>query len=140
MAELTPEQEAFLEEPHVAVLASNGPGGQPHAVPIWFIWRDGAALMTTGEGSQKHVNLQRDNRATLVIDRRELPYYALILEGTVEIGPQPPDDLRRDIALRYLGEEAGNAYLARGTGAGSVTLTLRPDDVIEYRGRAGRRV
>jgi hypothetical protein len=42
------------------------------------------------------------------------------------------------MAVRYLGEEMGRAYIARVSGEDSVTIRLRPRKFIEYHGRAGR--
>ena len=45
---------------------------------------------------------------------------------------------RLRMAIRYLGEELGHAYMARVSGEDSVTIRLRPRKFIEYHGRAGR--
>ena len=42
------------------------------------------------------------------------------------------------MAVRYLGEEIGRAYIARVQGEDSVTIRLRPRKLIEFSGRAGR--
>ena len=40
-------------------------------------------------GSQKHRNIERCQDVTLVIDRRDLPYYAVMVQGRAEIGSAP---------------------------------------------------
>ena len=132
------EREELLKETNVAVLATVGPGGGAHAAPIWYLYEDGEFLMSTGRGSQKHRNLERRPDVTLVVDRRSLPYYAVMARGTVEIGPRLPDEARIRMAVRYLGEELGRAYIARVSGEDSVTIRLRPRKFIEFHGRAGR--
>jgi PPOX class probable F420-dependent enzyme len=132
------EREAFLREPNVAVLSTAGPRGGAHAVPIWYLYEDGVFLMSTGRGSQKHRDLERDPAVTLVIDRRTLPYYAVMARGTVEIGPGLDEATRRRIAGRYLDERQLEAYMARAIDGDSVSLRLRPRKLIEYHGRAGR--
>ena len=131
------EREEFLKEPNVAVLATVGPGGA-HAAPIWYLYEDVAFLMSTGRGSQKHRDLERNPNVTLVVDRRTLPYYAVMARGAVEIGPQLPDEERLRMYVRYLGEEMGRAYVAQGSGEDSVSIRLTPRKFIEYHGRAGR--
>ena len=131
------ERDQFLKEPNVAVLATVGPAGA-HAVPIWYLYEDGAFLMSTGRGSQKHRDLKRNPNVTLVVDRRTLPYYAVMARGTAEVGPQLSDEERLRMYVRYLGEEMGRAYVARGSGDDSVSIRLRPRKFIEYHGRAGR--
>ena len=62
----------------------------------------------------------------------------MMVQGRAEIGGQPSEDLRARLAIRYLGEEVGRAYLARGSADGSVVIRLRPTKFIEYGGVAGR--
>src|SRR3989304_10124187 len=131
------EREEFLKQPNVAVLATVGPAGA-HAVPIWYLYEHGVFLMSTGRGSQKHRDLERNPNVTLVIDRRTLPYYAVMARGMAEGGPQLSGEERLRMYVRYLGEEMGRAYVARGSGDDSVSIRLRPRKFIEYHGRAGR--
>jgi PPOX class probable F420-dependent enzyme len=132
------EREAFLNEANVAVLATAARRGGAHAVPIWYLYEDGVFLMSTGRGSQKHRDLERDPNATLVVDRRTLPYFALMARGKVEIGPGLDIATRRRIAGRYLNEQQLEAYMSRVSDSDSVSLRLRPDRLFEFRGRAGR--
>jgi PPOX class probable F420-dependent enzyme len=131
------EREEFLKRANVAVLATVGPAGA-HAVPIWYLYEGGVFLMSTGRGSQKHRDLERNPNVTLVIDRRTLPYYAVMVRGTVEIGPALDPATRRRIAGRYLTEAQLEAYMARASDGESVSIRLNPRKLIEYHGRAGR--
>jgi PPOX class probable F420-dependent enzyme len=132
------DREEFLKQANVAVLATVGPGDRAHAAPIWYLYEDGVFLISTGLGSQKHRNVERHPEVTLVVDDRKVPYYAVMVQGTAEIGPRLYDESRLRMAVRYLGEELGRAYIARVSGEDSVTIRLRPRKFIEYRGRAGR--
>lgn len=132
------EREEFLGESNVAVLASVDSRGRAHAAPIWYLYEDGEFLMSTGRGSQKHVNLEAHPDVTLVVDRRTLPYYAVMVQGTVELGPALDEATRRRIAGRYLTERQLDAYMARAGDADSVSIRLRPRKFIEFHGRAGR--
>ncbi len=132
------EREEFLKEANVAVLATVGGGGRAHAAPIWYLYEDGVFIMSTGRGSQKHRNVETQPEITLVVDRRSLPYYAVMAQGKAEIGPRLADEERRRMAVRYLGEELARAYLERVSGEDSLTIRLRPRKLIEFNGRAGR--
>jgi PPOX class probable F420-dependent enzyme len=131
------EREEFLKQANVAVLATVGSAGA-HAVPIWYLYEDGVFLMSTGRGSQKHRDLERNPNVTLVVDRRTLPYYAVMARGAVEIGPGLDVATRRRIAGRYLTEAQLEAYMARASDGESVSIRLKPRRFIEYHGRAGR--
>ena len=132
------EREEFLKEANVAVLATVGGGGRAHAAPIWYLYEDGVFIMSTGRGSQKHRNVEAQPEITLVVDRRSLPYYAVMAQGRAEIGPRLADEERRRMAVRYLGEELARAYLESVSGEDSVMIRLRPRKLIEFNGRAGR--
>ena len=131
------EREAFLKQANVAILATVGPAGA-HAAPIWYLYEGGVFVMSTGRGSQKHCDLERNPNVTLVVDRRTLPYYAVMVRGKAEIGPQPSDEQRLRMYVRYLGEEMGRGYVSRGSGEDSVSIRLTPRKFIEDHGRAGR--
>lgn len=136
---MSEEQEAFLNESNVAVLATVDPRGRAHAAPIWYVYDNGVFIMSTGSGSQKHRNIEANPEVTLVVDRRTLPYYAVMARGPVEIGPplSPEDRLR--IVRRYLNEEQTTRYMERMSGQDSISLRLKPRKLIEFTGRAGRR-
>lgn len=137
MSERDDPQE-FLKQPNVAILATVGPGGGAHAAPIWYLYKDGVLIMSTGRGSQKHRNVEAHPEVTLVVDRRTLPYYAVMAQGAAEIAGPLSDELRQEMAVRYLGPELARAYVARRGGGDSVTIRLRPRKLIEYHGAAGR--
>lgn len=52
----------------VAVVSSLGPRGWPHSMPLWFVPRDGEVWIWTYAKSQKVRNLERDPRATVLIE------------------------------------------------------------------------
>jgi hypothetical protein len=131
--------EEFLAEANVAILATVDRKGRPHAAPIWYLYEDGALVMSTGRGSQKHKNLEANPEVTVVVDRRTLPYYAAMVSGRVKIGPSLNDEKRLEMAVRYLGDELGRRYVERTAGGDSITMTLKPRKVVEFEGRAGRR-
>ncbi len=132
------DRESFLNEANVAILATVAHGGRAHAVPIWYIYEDGVFIMSTGRGSQKHRNIEAHPDVMLVLDRRTLPYYAVMVQGAAEIGPPLSEEERRRIAVRYLGEKLVEGYMARVAGGDSVSIRLRPRKMIEFHGAAGR--
>ena len=133
-----PKREEFLAEANVAILASVDRRGRAHAAPIWYLYEDGELVISTGRGSQKHRNVEANPEVTAVVDRRTLPYYAVMLSGKAEIGPPLNDDKRLEMATRYLGEELGKRYVARTEGGDSITIRLKPRKTVVFEGRAGR--
>ena len=62
------EVAAFLEERRTLVWATLGPGGRPHLTALWYLPVDGGVDCWTYAASQKARNLERDPRATLLIE------------------------------------------------------------------------
>ena len=59
---------SFIESQKTVQLATIGPDGAPHLVPLWFAIEDAAIVLETFTKSQKVKNLVRDPRATLLFE------------------------------------------------------------------------
>ncbi len=62
------EQAELLEAERIVIVSSLGPRGWPHSMPMWFLVRDGEIWIWTYAKSQKVRNLERDPRATLLVE------------------------------------------------------------------------
>jgi PPOX class probable F420-dependent enzyme len=62
------ETEELLASERVAVVSSLGPRGWPHSMPLWFVPRKGEIWVWTYARSQKVRNLERDPRATVLVE------------------------------------------------------------------------
>jgi PPOX class probable F420-dependent enzyme len=58
----------FLAAERTIQVASIGPDGTPHLVPMWFVTIDGRIAMWTYAKSQKARNLRRDPRLTCLAE------------------------------------------------------------------------
>lgn len=59
----------FLKNSRTMILVSNGKGGYPHPMPMWYtVDDDNTTYMTTFRKSQKVLNLKRDPKATLLVE------------------------------------------------------------------------
>jgi PPOX class probable F420-dependent enzyme len=58
----------LIEGERIVVVSSLGPRGWPHVMPLWYVPRDGEIWIWTYAKSQKVKNLERDPRATLLIE------------------------------------------------------------------------
>jgi PPOX class probable F420-dependent enzyme len=119
------EQAAFLAEQRTVICATNGPGGWPHLMPLWYVMRGENICAWTYARSQKVRNLERDPRATLQVeagdDYSELR--GIMIEADTEI-------LRDTELVAALGAELLSRY---GNGA-----TPEVNDAI--RSQAAKRV
>ncbi|MGW0162994.1 pyridoxamine 5'-phosphate oxidase family protein [Mycobacterium sp. NPDC003323] len=124
------ERRKFLQDKHVGVLSVAADGGRPPAsVPIWYDYTDdGYIRINTGAGSRKARLIKQAGSVTLVVQREEPPYQYVVVEGTVVDSTVPtPHDVREAIAVRYLGDEGGRAFIAATRDVASVLFTVRPD-------------
>ena len=78
------ELHAFLEDQKVVSVATIGPRGRPHLMPLWFVPEGTVLIGWTYAKSQKAKNLERDPRATV----------------QVEAGVHVPRAARRDVRVR----------------------------------------
>jgi PPOX class probable F420-dependent enzyme len=62
------EQSELIDSERIVVVCSHGPHGWPHVMPLWYVPRDGEIWIWTYAKSQKVKNLERDPRATLLIE------------------------------------------------------------------------
>lgn len=82
------EIDAFLAEQKTIILVSNGKDGYPHPMPMWFYADDAGAIhCTTFRKSQKVLNLQRDPKATLLVESGEsyAELKSVLIYATAEI-------------------------------------------------------
>lgn len=99
---LTPEERAFLDEPHFAVVATVGSDGRPHQTVMWYVREGDDLLLSTPAGSLKHRHLEHDRRLSVCV---EDAFRYLTLSGTVQLVDEPPDEDRaryQSIGARYL--------------------------------------
>lgn len=123
------ERQQFLADKHVAVLSVAADGRPPASVPIWYDYSPGGNIrIATGAASRKARLIERAGAVTLVVQREEPPYQYVVVEGTVVGTDNPaPADVQEAIAIRYLGEEGGRAFIRSMEGVEEVMFTIRPD-------------
>ena len=124
----------FLHEPNICVLATTGPSDWPHAIPMWYLYRDGKIVITTSRRSQKYINVERTGKAVVVLDTREPPYYAVSIRGDAQVGAGLSREEEYQVAARYLDGEALKAFMeAYDTGTGDdATIVITPIRFFEF--------
>jgi len=125
------EREAFLAETRVGVVSVAEGGRGPLAVPVWFHYEPGGVVrFVTGGTSRKAKAIAATGRVTLCVQTETPPYKYATVEGPARIvgAPQHERDVRA-MALRYLGPQMGEMYLATTAEqhAGAVLVELTPE-------------
>ena len=99
------EQAELLDSERIVVVSSLGPRGWPHSMPMWFLVRDGEIWVWTFAKSQKVRNLERDPRATLLVEAgveyTELRGIQIEAEAALIRDTPAVAEFGKDLALRY---------------------------------------
>jgi PPOX class probable F420-dependent enzyme len=129
----------FLDEERVLTLASIGPGGRPHLMPLWYV-REGLTLVAWTYGkSQKIRNLERDPRATVQVEAGrdvygELRGAMLECDVVIERDPERVADFGLRLMARYTGaapSEVSRAGVLKQAPK-RVVLRLTPTRIVSW--------
>jgi PPOX class probable F420-dependent enzyme len=122
------EREQFLAAVHVGVLTvSAGEGTGPLATPVWYIYQPGGQVsLNTGADTRKARAIAAAGRFSLCAQDEAPPYKYVTVEGPAVIEPAELAE-RVAIARRYLGTEAGDAWIAANPGAEGVMIRMSPE-------------
>jgi PPOX class probable F420-dependent enzyme len=117
------EQLELLGSERVVVVSSIGPRGWPHSMPMWFTVRDGDIWVWTYAKSQKVRNLERDPRATLLVEAgheySELRGIQIEAEAEIVRDTERVFEFAKELTVRYaegideLGPDAAAALQAQ---------------------------
>jgi PPOX class probable F420-dependent enzyme len=118
------EVQAFLTGgPSHATFATSRHDGEPHAVPVNYVFVDGAIHFLTTSESVKGRNLARDPRAVFVVyDKRGF----VQLRTTAEVSSDHDDIFATAIELgeRYFGSGGGKQYAEQWAFPGALRVRL----------------
>jgi PPOX class probable F420-dependent enzyme len=99
------ERAEVLGSERVVVVSSIGPRGWPHSMPMWFVVRDGEIWVWSYAKSQKVRNLERDPRATLLVETGfeyvELRGVQIEAEAELVRDPDRVAEFGAELTIRY---------------------------------------
>jgi hypothetical protein len=124
------QREEFLAATRVGVVSIADGSRGPLAVPVWYRYTPGGTLrFVTGASSRKAKLLRAAGRAGFCVQSETPPYQYVSIEGPVTIGTPDHEQDVRQVALRYLGEQMGEMYLATTADdpEPAILIELRPE-------------
>jgi PPOX class probable F420-dependent enzyme len=133
------EIESFLAERMTAHVATIGPNGRPHLVPVFYVPRGAGVATWTYAKSQKVANLRRLPQATVLVEAGTA--YEELRGVTMECDVEIIEDLERItlIGQELTGRMIGNADVAASAGQfvrvqaqKRVGLEFRPTRVVSW--------
>jgi PPOX class probable F420-dependent enzyme len=117
----------FLALPLVAVLATYRRDGGILLSPVWHRWRDGGFDVLSAPNDIKVRHLRNDQRASILVYDNDPPYRGVEIRTTAELSEIDTAEIVKEMAVRYLGREAGEAYAV--TSGDSILIRLDPGNV-----------
>ena len=109
---------SLVDAPSPAVLGTYRKDGSALVSPVWFRWTDGAFEVVIVEGDVKLRHLAANPTCILVVFETVPPFRGVEVRGTAELVAGDVASARREIAGRYLGEDAGARFAAERTKPG----------------------
>lgn len=101
------EQRELIASERIVVVSSLGTRGWPHSMPLWYVPRDGEIWIYTYAKSQKVRNLERDPRATLLIETGheygELRGIEIEANAEIHRDLETVFELAKELTSRYTG-------------------------------------
>lgn len=131
---LTPDEiRAFVDSERIVCVGSHGPRGWPHLMPLWYVPRDGEIWIYTYAKSQKVRNLERDPRASLLIESgheyAELKGVLIEAEAEIHRDVETVYPLAEELTLRYTeglsAVEGAGAEMLRAQAAKRAAIRFR---------------
>lgn len=120
MSAFTDEELAYLNEQRLGRLATVGPDGQPHVVPVGFSYAaDGDAIRISGHDFGETKKFR---------DAERHPKVAFVVDDLASIDPWRP----RGIELRGRAETFRERGEEVGPGSGSAWIEISPERVISW--------
>ncbi len=120
---VTSAQRTLLDGRHYAIVGTLNGDGSIQQTMVWYLLDAAEIRFSVGASSAKASNLRRNPTITVTIT--DGPRY-LSLRGEAVVEPADPE-LRLRLALRYLGPEQADEWLARRPDAprASVRVVIR---------------
>ncbi len=126
------ELRAYLERQRTVRVATVGRSGEPHVVPLWFVWVDGVMFLNSTLGNVTVENILRSGTAAAVVDDGDAydELRGVVVRGRVERADDDPaiEEADRAWSAKYLGGSPTPYRFWRDR----VWLRLVPDDVASW--------
>jgi nitroimidazol reductase NimA-like FMN-containing flavoprotein (pyridoxamine 5'-phosphate oxidase superfamily) len=120
-----------------ARLATLDSQGYPYITPLWYLFQDGAFIMTSVAGRPHLRHIARDRRAQVCVDLEsgravdgQRANARVRGRGTAEVFPDPGGAWTRRITLRYVPGEQGRLQADRRAAMDRYVIRLHPERLI----------
>ena len=116
----------LLDQPNYAVISTLNANGSVHNTVVWISAEDGAVAVNSAIGRLWPANLERDPRATVLVQESGNPYHYVEIRGTASAAREGADEHIDALAKKYMGQDE---YPFRQPGEERIKFVIRPDHV-----------
>jgi PPOX class probable F420-dependent enzyme len=127
--------QAFLAQPHAAIISTNRVGKGSQLSPVWFVWDGESFLFGTQKASVKYANIVRDPNISVMVHDPVTHTYVTAYGRAEIVGLERYPELGNAIVEKYIPAdqrqqfEASNQEILR---ASRVVIVLKPEKVVGW--------
>ena len=125
--------QAFLAQPHDAIIATNREGKGSQLTAVWFLWDGESFLFSTQKASVKYGNIVRDPTISVMVNDPTTHTYVVAYGHAEIVGLERYPELENAIVEKYVPADKRQQF-AEGTQeisrASRVVIVLKPEKVV----------
>ena len=133
----TAEEQALLDMPSLARIATLMPDGSPQITVMWFRPEGDTLRMVTPASAKKVTNLERDGRVSVIVEEPGNAYNFVEVRGQIEV-VRDDAGARAElvkIATRYIGSDRAAAYAGGLSADPRVILVIHAKKTVHHPGQ-----
>lgn len=120
----------FLKTPRIARLATNGPDGYPHVIPLWFMLDGDDVVMVSERPLRKVKNLRENPKASVQVGGEPGDTAAYLIRGTVTISDDTNNEWTNKLTYHYESKEEADKHVVEWADLDMLVLRLKPVSVL----------
>lgn len=119
------DRDAFLSEPHIAVVATTDGVGRTRLTPVWYEWDGEEFIFRFEHRARKLAHLAANPALVVLVDRRTYPYRHVAADCTARIC-ETLSGWPESIAARYLAGDDLRTFLDAYGDSPCVVVRAKP--------------
>lgn len=121
-----PQVQDLLQKPNYATISTVSRDGSIHSTIIWISAENGTVAVNSAVGRRWPTNLERDPRATVVVQETGNPYHFVEIRGTASGTTEGADEHINALAKKYIGKDE---YPYRRQGEQRIKFAITPTHI-----------
>jgi PPOX class probable F420-dependent enzyme len=127
--------QAFLAQPHAAIISTNRVGKGSQLSPVWFFWDGESFLFGTQKASVKYANIVRDPTISVMVNDPVTHTYVTAYGRAEIVGLERYPELGNALVEKSLPADQRQQFEASNQGisrASRVVIVLKPEKVVGW--------